>query len=201
MNKNVKIFLISVAIVTSGLLLISWRQKASNLASRYIDVAEIGTNQGFSNATFEKMMKDVGWKGGEAWCMYFVKAIYLKAFPHRALDIVKVLTGSTQTSWENAKKNPDIFKVITDGLPRKGDIIIWQNVNNPSTGHAGIAFQKQGGLFDFSNPYWNTIEGNTNLEKAREGQGVMKQTRNLIPGTIEGSLKLLGFLRLKTSLF
>lgn len=195
MNKNLKIFLISAAIATSGFLLVSWRQKASNLAARFLDISEVGTNAGFSNATFQDMMVKVGWKGGEAWCMYFDKAIYLKAFPHKADSIDRVLTGSSQLSWQNAINNPDVFKVITDGKPQRGDIIIWQNVNDPSTGHAGIAFKKQSG------DIWYTIEGNTNLQKAREGQGVMKQVRTLVPGTMEGSLKLRGFLRLRTTLF
>lgn len=193
--KTWKLFLISAAVATGGFLLISWRQKASNLAAQFIDIAEVGDNAGFSNAAFETMMKQVGWKGGEAWCMYFAKSIYLKAFPKKAVDITRILSGSTQESWKNAIASPDVFKVITDGKPQRGDIIIWQSTANDSTGHAGIVYKKQSG------DTWYTIEGNTNLEKARNGQGVMKQTRKLVPGTVEGSLKLLGFLRLKTTLF
>ena len=193
--KTWKLFLISVAIAGSGFALISWRQKAGNLAAKFIDIAEVGDNAGFSNATFQQMMKSVGWKGGEAWCMYFAKSIYLNAFPNKAAEIDKVLTGSTQQSWKNAIAHPELFKVITDGAPQRGDIIIWQSITNPANGHAGIAYKKQKGTT------WYTIEGNTSLDKAREGQGIMKQTRTLVPGTIEGGLKLLGFIRLKTTIF
>lgn len=193
--KNWKLFLISVAVAGSGFLLISWREKAANLAAKFIDIAEVGTNAGFSNATFERMMKEVGWKGGEAWCMYFAKSIYLNAFKNKSLEIVRILTGSTQQSWKNAMANPDVFNVITDGPPQKGDIAIWQSTTNPANGHAGIVYKKQKGRT------WYMIEGNTSQEKAREGDVIAKQSRLLVPGTIEGNLKLLGFLRLKTNLF
>lgn len=193
--KTWKFFVISAAIAGTGFLLISWRQKAANMAAKFIDIAEVGTNAGFSNATFERMMKEVGWKGGEAWCMYFAKSIYINAFKKRALDIVRILTGSTQQSLKNAIANPDVFEVITDGPPQKGDIIIWQSVTNPANGHAGIAYNKQSGRT------WYTIEGNTSGEKAREGDVIAKQSRLLKQGTIEGNLKLIAFLRLKTNLF
>src|SRR5436190_13798635 len=100
MRRSTTIFLTTTAVALSALLLISWRQKAGNLAARFIDIQEIGNNAGFSSKVFEKMLQDVGWKGGESWCMYFVKSIYLQAFPNRTADINKVLTGSTQQSWK-----------------------------------------------------------------------------------------------------
>ena len=181
--------------LAGGLFLISWRQKAGNLAAQFLDIAEIGNNQDFSNQVFKKMLQDVGWQGGEAWCMYFAKSIYLQAFPKKSAQINKVLTGSTQQSWANALANPDLFKVITSGSPRKGDIIIWQSINNNTQGHAGIALKKQSGH------EWYTVEGNSGFGGTKAGQGVVKQTRDLVPGTVMGDLKLLGFLRLKTNIF
>lgn len=152
---------------------------------------EIGNNQGFASAAFEQMLRDVGWLGGEAWCMYFVKAVYLQAFIRRAAAIKRILTGSTQQTWQNAIDDPSVFKVITDGRPQTGDIAIWQNINNPSTGHAGIVLKR------ISGDNYSTVEGNSGLGGTSEGQGVTKGNRVMIPGAIEGHLKLLGFLRLK----
>lgn len=193
--KTWKVFVLTGGATAAIFLLVSWRQKASNLAARFIDTEEIGDNAGFSNAAFQEMMQSVGWQGGEAWCMFFAKAIYQKAFPKKRMDITRILSGSTQTTWKNALANQDIFKVITDGKPQKGDIIIWQDISNPASGHAGIVYKKQSG------DVWYTIEGNTSLAQAQSGQGVNKKTRNLAPGAVEGNLKLLGFLRLKTNLF
>jgi hypothetical protein len=193
--RRVAIIVAGSAAIAGCLLLISWRQKAGNLAAKFIDIKEIGDNADFSNAVFKKMLQDIGWKGGEAWCMYFDKSIYMQAFPNKANEINRVLTGSTQQSWKNAIANPQLFKVITSGDPRIGDIIIWQSINNDSLGHAGIALKKQKGKT------WFTVEGNSGLGGTREGQGVVKLSRYLVPGTVTGNLKLLGFIRLKTNIF
>lgn len=195
MRRGVAIFLITVSVLAGAVVLVSWRRKAGNLAAQFIDIKEIGDNAGFSNEIFQKMMRSVGWQGGEAWCMYFAKSIYMQAFPKKAPEINKVLTGSTQQSWQNAKAHPDLFKIITHGNPQKGDIIIWQSTTNGSLGHAGIVYKKDEG------DTWYTIEGNSGLGGTREGQGVVKLKRDLTPGTIDGKLRLLGFIRLKTDLW
>lgn len=195
MKKKYIIYLSAVALVTVGIILIGWRRRAANIAASFIDEAEIGNNAGFSDAAFQQMMQDVGWLGGEAWCMYFAKAVYLKAFPKRADDINRILNGSTQQSWKNAIANPDVFKVITDGKPQKGDIAIYQSTGNPSTGHAALVYQKDSG------DTWYTVEGNSGFGGTREGQGVTKGDRLLVPGTVDGDLKLLGFMRMRAQLF
>ncbi len=189
--KYILYSLYAMLIIGGGVMLISWRYRVANTAAAFINEMEIGNNQGFANAVFEQMMKDVGWNGGEAWCMYFVKAMYMRAFPHRAAAINRILTGSTQGTWENALADQSVFKVLTDGRPQTGDIIIWQNIKNPATGHAGIDWKRD------HDDYYYTIEGNSGLGGTSEGQGVTKGHRLLVPGTVEGNLKLLGFLRLK----
>lgn len=183
-------YIIGVTVATAAVVLLTWRVKAARVAIDFIGVREIGDNQGWSNKVFEQMMKTVGWKSGEAWCMYLVKAVYMSAFPKRAGKINKVLSGSTQGSWKAAKES-DVFKVITTGQPNPGDIVIWQDVRNPSLGHAGIADRRKSGVD------WYIIEGNTSLSGVREGQGVMNQVRIMEPGVVQGNLKLLGYLRIK----
>ncbi len=195
MKKGYIIYVGSLVLLTGALLLISWRRKAGIFASSFLGIQEIGDNAGFANAAFEQMMKDVGWLGGEAWCMFFAKAVYLDSFPKKADQIKKVLTGSTQGSWAAAQQHPELFTVIQDGRPKPGDIIIWKSTKDPSKGHAGIVLKKDSG------DYYNTVEGNSGLGGTREGQGVTKGHRLLVPGTVEGSLKLLGFIRMKSLFF
>jgi hypothetical protein len=195
MNRKYIIYVSSIALLTAGLIFISWRRRAATVASSFMDTMEIGNNAGFSDKAFQQMLSDIGWRGGEAWCMYFAKAVYLEAFPKKADRINQVLTGSTQGSFAKAKENPDLFKVITEGPPQRGDIIIWQSTTDPSLGHAGIAYKKDSG------DKWWTVEGNSGFGGTREGQGVTKGHRTLVPGTTEGTLKLRGFLRLKNDLF
>lgn len=183
-------YIIGVALVTGGICLVGWRRKVANAAADFLNINEIGNNQGWSNKVFQSMMTNVGWKSGEAWCMYFVKAVYLETFPSRADKINEVLTGSTQQTWKNAKQS-DVFNVITDGLAKAGDIVLWQNTSNTANGHAGIVYRKEG------RDSGVVVEGNSNYDGAREGQGVVKSDRTLIPGVVSGSLKLLGFLRMK----
>jgi hypothetical protein len=192
-GRNIKIILLSAGITTAAFLFISWRRKAANVAARFIGINEIGNNQGFSNAVFQQMMKEVGWQSGESWCMYLAKAIYLKAFPKKAAAIGAILTPSTQQSWKNVKAHPEMFIVLdkpTD-KPHVGDLVFWQSTTNAANGHVGIVDHV---------PNSQTIEGNTSEKGVREGQGVRELTRKLVPGSVEGTLKLLGFARLKNSL-
>lgn len=188
-KKYIK-YLIGIGVVTVAFLLLSWRRKAANAAVDFLDVMEIGNNQGWSNKVFEQMMKESGWKTGEAWCMYFAKNVYLLAFPARSEKINSTLTGSTQQSWKNAQTAKG-FKVITSGSPKPGDIVIWQNTKNSTLGHAGIVKKNLG------NDMYETVEGNSSLDGAREGQGVVKGNRKLIPGYVDGTLKVLGFIRME----
>lgn len=192
MSKNLKIFLFSAVVAGSALLFLSWRRKAANYVAKFIGISEIGNNQGFSNAVFQQMMKTVGWQSGESWCMYLVKAVYINAYPQKAAAIQAVLTPSTQQSWKNAREAGQLFKVLDQPTdkPHVGDIVIWQSTKNASLGHAGIVVHLPG----------TTVEGNTSLAGVREGQGVERLQRDLRPGAIMGTLKCLGFIRLKNSL-
>lgn len=185
---------IGAAILTGSLLLISWRRRAGNLAAQFLNQLELSGNSGFVDQVFQQMLQDVGWLGGEAWCMYFAKAVYIHAFPHKADAIRKILSGSTQASFAAAKQHPETFKVITDGPPMIGDIAIFQNIKDPSKGHAGIVYKH------LSDTKYQLVEGNSGLGGTSEGEGVAKNERTLIIGTIDGSLKLIGFLRLKNSI-
>lgn len=181
-----------VAVATAAIIILfNWRKKIVRIAKGYSDIVEIGANAGFTDKEFEKMMREVGWRDGEAWCMYLAKGIYIEAFPKYADEIKRILNGSTQASFANAKNNPDIFEVITDGVAEVGDIVIWQSTTNAANGHAGIVVKKTGTYTG------KTVEGNTSLEGAREGQGSEIHDRKLKVGDVMGTLKVKGFIRMK----
>ena len=191
MKKN-NYYIIGGLLVLGGLIL-SYRAKAALFAKRWVGISEKGVNISFSDAVFEDMMRKVGWKSGEEWCMYFVKAIHLQSFPQKKDLINKILTGSTQRSWKNAKADTtNTYKIITEGKPKLGDIAIWQRVDAPDKGHAGIVTKSGTNTF-------KTIEGNTNAAGSSAGNRVAIKDRPLkyneqIPGS---KLKLLGFIRKK----
>lgn len=175
----------------------SRKNRLARKAKFFEDIEEVGNNRSFGNATFEKMMRSVGWSSGDAWCMYFAIAVYDKVLPKQK-DKLDKLSGSTQRSWQKVKNGevPD-FIAVTSGKPRKGDIVIWQNLDNSSKGHAGIVIKTTSK--EFKNGF-TTIEGNTNVNSDfyGSGQSVRKAEHNLDYGQKSKTYptkKLLGFIR------
>lgn len=170
--------------------------KITKLALLYEGIEEIGDNEGFNNAAFEDMMKKVGWKNTEQWCMYFAQAIYQYALPELAVDFDKSLNGSSQRSFKNVKAgNSKNLKAVTSGPALPGDIVIWQNKSDASKGHAGIVI-KTG-----PNNYFETIEGNANYKPEYSGQNelvdkVPHKTKIGETDSAYSSKTLLGFIRL-----
>ena len=81
---------------------------SSYLSNKWVGIKEVGNNAGFSSSVFEQMMKNVGWKSSDQWCMYFAKAIHYESYkdkPNIQEKIKKILTGSTQESFVNAKND------------------------------------------------------------------------------------------------
>jgi hypothetical protein len=187
------------------LLFSAFRRKNSNmsevdkikkLALLYEGIEEVGNNQGFNNAVFEDMMKTVGWKDSAQWCAYFTKAIYNYALPDLADDFSKSLSGSSQRSFTNVQAGKSkSLKAITTGKALPGDIVIWQNKNDASTGHAGIILETGPGN------KFKSIEGNANYRPDYSGQNELV---DIVPhdtaigntDNIYSSKKLRGFIRL-----
>lgn len=175
----------------------SRKNRLARKAKFFEEIEEVGNNRSFGDATFEQMMRSVGWKSGDAWCMYFAIAVYDKVLP-RQKDKLAELSGSTQRSWKKVKNGevPDFITIIS-GKPRKGDIVIWQDLDNSSKGHAGIVIKTTSK--DFPQGF-TTIEGNTsvNSEFYGSGQSVRKVEHNLDYGQKSKTYpnkKLLGFIR------
>ena len=165
--------------------------KASDFAQKWVGITEVGANKAFSDNVFEQMMKNVGWKSGEEWCMYFAKAVHFDTFKDDRDNIKRILNGSTQSSWKNAGNDTTgTYKQVKSGRPMMGDIAIWQRTTAPSKGHAAIVIKDMG-------DYFETVEGNTSGGGAYNGDRVLKLKRPMrynqkIPNS---TLKLLGFIR------
>ena len=81
-TRNIIIFSSIFVLSIVGLSLINYRKKkVARLSLLFKGIEEVGNDAGFSNKVFEQMMRDVGWKDGEAWCSYFAKVVYLYSLP------------------------------------------------------------------------------------------------------------------------
>lgn len=191
------IFTVLIGSVSFAIFYNYRKRKLKRFSMLFDGIKEIGNNAGFSNEAFENMLREIGWKGGEPWCMYFAKAIYVNALPKLADDFSKSLSGSTQLSFNNvALGKSQSLEVITSGKPRVGDIAIWQRLNDSSKGHAGVVIKVRDNGQKFE-----TIEGNANYQPSFQGEGdlVDKIEHDLnYNGTNSTypNLKLRGFIRL-----
>jgi hypothetical protein len=145
-----------------------------------------GKNVGFVDASFQTMMKAVGWKGGEAWCMYFCKLVYMQFFSFDREFLAKNFNGSTSGTLQNVinlnAKGDKRYVFLNTNTPQIGDIICLQ-------GHVGLVQEV------ISSTIVKTIEGNTNLKGVREGEGVTENKRTLIVGTSSFGQMFKGYIR------
>ncbi len=143
-------------------------------------------NRGFEDKAFQDMMKKVGWKGGEAWCAYYIK-LYLMMFYSFDADFVsKHFTGSAVGNFNTVKalnaKGDKRYIVVTTDTPQVGDVFVYRYDKG---GHTGVVKEV------VNNNRIVTLEGNTTLSGVREGDGVESLKRNVTVG--KGGL--LGYIR------
>lgn len=178
-------------LITGGIAyLIYERRKVSLYAKKFLGQDELPGNTGFKSGWLEAKMKSVGWKVGEPWCMYLVKIIWLDKYPEIKDYIKKLITGSTQTSFNNIlKSKSDLLSIRA--YPEVGDIAIWQyhdkNGNPKWTGHGAVVVKVNGEKFQ-------TVEGNTNETGSREGYTVAEKIHNIDEYDKVSGLKLKGFI-------
>ena len=165
------------------------RRKMIAFSKALVGQREIAGNLGFQSDEFEQLMKEVGWKTGDAWCVYFAKLIfYQKAPEFLKRKVIDTFSGSSQTTWQRLTRDPAF---ITTKVPKPGDAVFWQTYTNGAgqwSGHAGIVTKVSLGGFE-------TVEGNTNLVSgSNEGYIVAEKTRSYTWETNNG-LRLKGFAR------
>lgn len=179
----------AAALITGGIVIFNKRHRVKAKAGSFEGMKETANNSGFANKAFQKMMSEVGWRSGESWCMYFAKMVWMRVYKADADKLDRILTGSTQGTWQNAV-NDNGKTVTTTKEPKVGDIVIWQNYSGGKgswTGHAGIVTKVYSDGF-------NTIEGNTSEAGSREGTTVLEKERKFAWNVNDG-LRLKGFIR------
>jgi hypothetical protein len=195
-NKNILYPAIGLVILTIGIAI--WqKRRIIRHAKKFLGIDEIGDNMGWADPSFKKKMEAVGWKSGQSWCMYFVKAMWADVYPElktktvNGKKVIDYLSGSSQGTYaamQQLEKQTGWVKVT--GVPKPGDIVVWQDYVNgkgTSQGHVGIVSKVKGDVF-------NTIEGNTS-ELGNKEETVNTKTHSAGERTRTKGLRLKGFIR------
>jgi hypothetical protein len=154
--------------------------KQIEIAQKYLGHKEKPGNDFDENTPLGKILKEAGHKDGEAWCCYWVEAIFVETL--RAL-----FSASTVQTFHNFKK---AGYEISD-TPKVGTMVIWQRYKN------GLpTWQGHTGIVTCVNPdgSFGTIEGNTSEKGSREGTSVQEQVRQ--NKRVENGLNILGFVKI-----
>ena len=139
----------------------------------FIGQEELTGNIGFRSETLQRLMEQIKWRRGDAWCVYFVKMLWYNMAPraYRPVILSKVSGNSQQTLKNLSEDKSGIFKISK--FPKKGSMVIWQYFKNGVgqwKGHAGIVTRIEPKCF-------YTIEGNTNISGGSEGYIVGEKER------------------------
>ncbi|KFN48233.1 CHAP domain-containing protein [Arenimonas composti] len=141
--------------------------EALAIARTQLGVREIPVNSN-RGADVEKYLASVGLGGGYAWCAAFVYWCLSEAAKATGQPNPCLKTGGVLKQWQHAK-NQRLETVSATaarndpGLLRPGMVFVIDH--GRGLGHTGFISRVQGGLFE-------TIEGNTDGSKTREGGGV-----------------------------
>lgn len=133
-------------------------------ASYYVGVREKGgNNQNFTDRGLKKMMSDVGWKPGYAWCAFFVRAILDEC------DIKNTITGWSPSAYN---KKDVIFtnNKFYQTFSSKDVLVMTLSYNQfkDSNRYKGIGHT---GIVDAVGQHSiRTIEGNTNDNGSRDSR-------------------------------
>ena len=163
------------------------RERIINAATAYLGFTEKPGNSGFTDAGFERRMKEVGWQKSQAWCAYFGELVWKEAY-QESFTILKKLNECFSGSATATFRNFDIDGTFpTSQHPSLGALAIyrygvgWQ-------GHLGIVIR----VDDLDKRLAN-IEGNTNSAGGREGFEVAKKGRLIKPPFSKKGLNLVGY--------
>jgi hypothetical protein len=162
----------------------------------YLKNGKLAENAKFVDATFQAMLKGVGWIDGLAWCAFFVKVFLMSFYSFDAAWINKNLTGGAVNNLDTIEAlNSRGFKTWVasrNNDPQIGDIVVWRSTVKVGKGHTGI-------ITAINSSTWTVIEGNTAAKKEdREGDLVASKTRPISTSKIGykgGELQLIGFFR------
>lgn len=154
-------------------------------ARRWIGQREIPPNRGFSDAEFERLMREVGgWRPGWAWCACFVRLCVLRGAlwtPEEERWLRQSLQPGVLNTWRAFQAAGRIRQ-----SPTIGSIAFWRN-GATAFGHAGIVSAVE------SPSSFRCIEGNTGALGGRDGEMVRENARRVDFTRRARGLWLLGF--------
>src|SRR5690606_36384354 len=168
------------------------RLNPAHVAHKYLGRTEKPGNSGFTDADFERRMKETGWQKGQAWCAYFAELVFKEALPEKFDEFDRLFSGSAVQTFNNFINAG--YKASS--IPQLGHLAIWQRCNDGKwhwSGHVGIVSAVM------NNHSFITIEGNTNDRGGREGYIVAEHVR-LTTSRPKFGLHLKGFIDLTQSI-
>ncbi len=147
-------------------------------AEACVGIVESGGN---NNGPLVRLIQStIGGPEREPWCAAFVQSCLAYAELKTGQRSPIFATEHVQTMWN---ETPTVMRVKTS--PLKYAIIVWRH-GDTSSGHTGI-------VIEAALPKWfKSVEGNTNGDGSRDGDGVYYKHRDWIRN---GSLIKLGFLK------
>lgn len=162
--------------------------KPSEVAMQYIGETEKPMNSGFTDADFERKMRQVGFQSGHAWCAYFTELVFKEAYPEKFFELDAMFSGSTIKTFQNFRD----AAYLIGNVPQVDTLVIWQTMKEGKpqpTGHAGIVVAVK------DTWQFESVEGNTNSIGGREGFEVARKERKVL-ADVQNGLKILGFVQI-----
>lgn len=138
--------------------------RLQEIYTSYIGVREkTGSNDG---KEVEMFLRSVGLGKGYAWCAAFVKYCMLEA-GIKAAERMNGMALSTENKKDFVYHNRKFVKV-----PQAGDVFTLYYARLGRIGHTGF-FDKE-----INSSIFESVEGNTNNQNSREGDGVYRRKRS-----------------------
>lgn len=156
---------------------VSLARAVLDIAADEVGVREVpyGSNAG---PKVRRYLSSVGLGVGNPWCMAFVHWCFDEAAKAAGRDNPVPRSGHVRTVWNRARDRLDAARVITareaaenPALVRPG--MVFFMAYDETRGHTGLVVDNVNGRLE-------TIEGNTNDDGHREGNGVFRRTRRRI---------------------
>jgi hypothetical protein len=163
----------------------------ATVAAKYIGKTEKPGNAGFKDANFEKVMKEVGFVKGHAWCAYFAELACREwARGKKRKDIEKLVSkyfsgGSTKTFKNMELATEGSIKISKK--PVANSVVIFR-YGNGWQGHTAIVES-----VDSKTKTMTCIEGNTNDKGGREGYIVARRKRKYNAPYASKGLNIVGY--------
>lgn len=149
-----------------------------SLHALYLMVSQVGLKEKGNNGgpAINAFLRSVGLGTGHAWCMAMIYWCFNEASKDLGKSNPLVKTGGVLRQWNEIDKK---FKHTS--IPQIGDIFIMDFGNG--SGHTGMVTSVEENVI-------KTVEGNTNIEGSRNGDGVYERSRK--PSSIKGYIRIPG---------